>query len=320
MSSFQDSSGGLSRVPGDARFDAGFDIGTAVRWAAAAAIALGGLIHLQLYFDGYRDFPNQNLGRSFILNGVASVVVACLLVARKDLLVRLAGAAILVGTLIAFVVSRTGDGIFGFAEQGLNPSPQAALTLVAEIVGLALLAATFVPRIGPGDNLRPDAAAAIAAVVLIATGVGSVLWARTPAPPEQAATSTTVAAATTSGVSTSVVPATTVAGGAPTTPTSVAPPTTPAVAAAATAAADVTAINVVDFSFDPATLEIPVGTTVRWTNNDTAVHTITAEDGSFISEDLQQGDSFEFTFTTAGTFPYVCGIHPSMTASITVTG
>ncbi|MDQ3390877.1 MAG: hypothetical protein M3508_05995, partial [Actinomycetota bacterium] len=155
-------------------------VGTAVRCGAAVAILVSGLVHLQLYFDGYRDFPNDNLGRSFLANAVASVIITCLLVIRRDVLVRLAGAGLLVATLIAFWVSRTDTGIFGFAERGLEPSPQAAVALVAEIAGLALLAATFVPAIGDGDHLRAGVVAPVVAAALIVSVGGAALWARSP--------------------------------------------------------------------------------------------------------------------------------------------
>jgi len=77
-------------------------------------------------------------------------------------------------------------------------------------------------------------------------------------------------------------------------------------------------ISIVDFNFDPAEMEVPVGTTVRWTNNDSFDHNVNADDGTFESETLGGGDTFEFTFETAGTFSYICGIHPSMQGMITV--
>lgn len=94
----------------------------------------------------------------------------------------------------------------------------------------------------------------------------------------------------------------------------------------ATAAAESTApagngntITISEFAFSGAT-EVPVGTTVIVTNDDSANHTWTASDGSFDSGSLAPGDSFEFTFTEAGTFEYVCNFHPAMTGTITVTG
>jgi len=77
-------------------------------------------------------------------------------------------------------------------------------------------------------------------------------------------------------------------------------------------------VSIANFAFDPATLTITTGTTVTWTNNDTASHNVTGDDGSWGSNSLAKGDSFSFTFTQAGTFSYHCGVHPSMTATITV--
>lgn len=78
-------------------------------------------------------------------------------------------------------------------------------------------------------------------------------------------------------------------------------------------------VSIANFAFDPPTIEIPVGTTVTWTNNDTAGHTTTSTDGAWDSKILNTGDSFSYTFDEAGTFPYVCSLHPRMTAQIVVT-
>lgn len=72
------------------------------------------------------------------------------------------------------------------------------------------------------------------------------------------------------------------------------------------------------FAFNPGSLEVAAGTTVTWTNNDSAAHTVTADDGSFQSGRLEQGDSFSYTFETAGTFSYHCEYHSGMTATVTV--
>ena len=52
----------------------------------------------------------------------------------------------------------------------------------------------------------------------------------------------------------------------------------------------------------------------------TTAHRVKANDDSFDSEDMGQGDTFEHTFDAAGTFDYICAIHPSMKGTITVTG
>jgi plastocyanin len=77
-------------------------------------------------------------------------------------------------------------------------------------------------------------------------------------------------------------------------------------------------VEIVDFAFGPAELTVPVGTTVTWTNQDSAPHTATGDDGSFDSGRLDQGQSFSFTFEAAGSFPYHCDFHPNMVATITV--
>jgi plastocyanin len=78
-------------------------------------------------------------------------------------------------------------------------------------------------------------------------------------------------------------------------------------------------VSIVNFAFDPASLQVPAGTTVTWTNNGGAPHTVTADDGSFDSGTLQPGASFSQTFNTAGTIAYHCSIHPQMVASIVIT-
>jgi plastocyanin len=163
-------------------------LGTVARLVAAAAVLVSGLVHLQLYFDGYRDFSDANFGRSFMLNAVASVVLAVALVFRREVIVRLAAAGLLVGTLIAFALSRSDVEVFGFTETGLNPSPQATVALVAEIVGLVALGLTFVPRIGAGRELRLVAAIPIGVATVALAVVGGALWAESdPTAPTQAA-------------------------------------------------------------------------------------------------------------------------------------
>jgi plastocyanin len=85
-------------------------------------------------------------------------------------------------------------------------------------------------------------------------------------------------------------------------------------------AQDSAAVSIVDFAFQPASLEVAAGTTVTWTNNGQARHTATADDGTFDSGRLRPGESFSFTFNTPGTFAYHCDVHPDMTGTIVVTG
>jgi LPXTG-motif cell wall-anchored protein len=79
-----------------------------------------------------------------------------------------------------------------------------------------------------------------------------------------------------------------------------------------------TPVTIQNFAFGPKTIAIHVGDTVTWTNSDTAPHTATALDKSFDSGRLEQGQTFAFTFTKAGTFDYICSFHESMTAKVEV--
>ncbi|MEX0868757.1 MAG: plastocyanin/azurin family copper-binding protein [Nitriliruptoraceae bacterium] len=68
-------------------------------------------------------------------------------------------------------------------------------------------------------------------------------------------------------------------------------------------------------------LEVPVGTTVTWTNEDPGImHTVTAADGSFDSGLLAEGATFSYTFTETGEYEYLCTPHPWMRAKVVVTG
>jgi len=80
--------------------------------------------------------------------------------------------------------------------------------------------------------------------------------------------------------------------------------------------ANANSISIENYAFNPATLTVKVGTTVTWTNNDSAVHQI--QSGDFNSKMLSKGQTFSFTFNQAGNFDYACSIHPTMTGSIIV--
>jgi plastocyanin len=97
-----------------------------------------------------------------------------------------------------------------------------------------------------------------------------------------------------------------------------APPSTPA-DAPAPAPQDRNAVDITNFAFAPVTLTIPVGATGTWTNRDEEPHTVVATDGSFHSPGMGTGGTYSFTFTTAGTFDYVCSIHPFMHGTVVVT-
>jgi plastocyanin len=73
-----------------------------------------------------------------------------------------------------------------------------------------------------------------------------------------------------------------------------------------------------DFQFAPASVTIHVGDTITWTNNGPSSHTATASNGSFNTGVLKKGASASRTFTQAGTFAYICQIHPFMHGTVIV--
>ena len=81
-------------------------------------------------------------------------------------------------------------------------------------------------------------------------------------------------------------------------------------------------VTIVDFAFDPSTIEVDAGSTVTWTNEDGVTHTVTAgAPGSTeetFDESLDGGATAEVTFDEAGTFPYFCAIHTDMTGEVVV--
>jgi len=79
------------------------------------------------------------------------------------------------------------------------------------------------------------------------------------------------------------------------------------------------AVSIDNFAFVPATLTVPAGSTVTWTNHDEEPHTVAASDGSFHSPGMGSQGTYSHTFPTAGKFDYVCSIHPFMHATVVVT-
>jgi plastocyanin len=96
------------------------------------------------------------------------------------------------------------------------------------------------------------------------------------------------------------------------------PASSPTPAPSSVTAPTIEPVDIVDLAFEPAALELPAGTAVLWTNTGAAPHTVSAEDGSFDSGTLQPGSTFERTFTTPGTYAYLCQIHPEMTGTIEI--
>ena len=72
------------------------------------------------------------------------------------------------------------------------------------------------------------------------------------------------------------------------------------------------------FAYKPATINVKPGAAVRWRNDDTAPHTVSAVNGSFTSKNLGKGGVYIRKFSRAGTFAYLCAIHPAMRARVVV--
>ena len=90
------------------------------------------------------------------------------------------------------------------------------------------------------------------------------------------------------------------------------------VAAQDAAKKDANEITIDNFTFTPKELTVAVGTTVKWVNHDDIPHTIIEKKTTFRSKALDTDDSYSFTFTSAGTFDYFCGLHPHMVGQVIV--
>jgi len=72
-------------------------------------------------------------------------------------------------------------------------------------------------------------------------------------------------------------------------------------------------------SFSPNPVEVKVGETVTWINDDSGRHTVTSKDGTFDSGVMGKGQSYSFTFDKAGQYAYFCSPHPGMVGTVVVT-
>lgn len=80
-------------------------------------------------------------------------------------------------------------------------------------------------------------------------------------------------------------------------------------------------VTIVDFAFHPETMNVAVGDTITWTNDDAVTHTVTSLDGGPLdSGDVDSDGEYEATFSEIGTYEYVCTIHPFMEGTVEVTG
>ncbi len=123
----------------------------AARLGAAGCLAASGVIHAELYLHGYRAIPG--VGPAFLLQASSAVAVALLLLLTASAVPRLLAAGLVFGALAGFAASRT-VGIFGFVERGLEPAPQALISLLVEVITLALLVVPFTIRAGGRSSLE----------------------------------------------------------------------------------------------------------------------------------------------------------------------
>jgi hypothetical protein len=118
----------------------------AARWAVnllavagAGLLAWSGVIHLQLWSEGYRTI--SVIGPLFLVQGIAGIALAAVLVAFRRLVLLAAGAALAAGTAAGLLLSAS-VGLFGYTESLAVPSAQTSL--VVEFTGTAVLAAAAV--------------------------------------------------------------------------------------------------------------------------------------------------------------------------------
>ena len=89
-------------------------------------------------------------------------------------------------------------------------------------------------------------------------------------------------------------------------------------AAALAAAKPATIVHIRDDAFVPASITVRAGDAVTFVNDDDDAHTATADDGSWDSEGLNQGQQWNHAFAKAGTVRYHCTVHPMMHGIVVV--
>jgi plastocyanin len=77
-------------------------------------------------------------------------------------------------------------------------------------------------------------------------------------------------------------------------------------------------VEIRGFAFNPASIVVHPGTTVVWKNLDDEPHSVVGDTGRFRSGALDTGESFSYTFDAAGTYQFVCSLHPHMTGVVRV--
>lgn len=106
------------------------------RLLGSALLLLGGALHASLAFDGY---GTPEIVEMFFLNGIASAAIAAAIAQGRSWLAPIAGIGVSSISLLAFMLSRVGDGVLGFRGTGFDPAPEAFLTVVFEAATVVLL-------------------------------------------------------------------------------------------------------------------------------------------------------------------------------------
>jgi hypothetical protein len=125
--------------------------GVTTRIGIAVTLAASGISHAYLYIHGYRHIPT--IGTAFLVQASASFALAALILVGGPAWLRWAAAMLAGGSLVAFGLSRTA-GLFGFSEQGWEPSPHAALSAVAEVLTVVLWLVYLTGRRFGGPDTR----------------------------------------------------------------------------------------------------------------------------------------------------------------------
>lgn len=194
------------------------------------------------------------------------------------------------------------------------------------IVALGLFAAACGGDDGESGTPQPSPTAAVAATSTAteaATATATATATASPAATAQATASPSpspTAAATSSAPTATQAPTATPSPSPTPAPTASPSPSPTATAAATQAAAadpEQRATNIAGTAFE-ARIEVAVGSTITWTNQDGVVHTVTATDRSIDSGTFPQGQTYSLTFNSSGTFSYFCTVHPFMRGTVVV--
>jgi plastocyanin len=78
-------------------------------------------------------------------------------------------------------------------------------------------------------------------------------------------------------------------------------------------------ISISNFMFSPMKLTVTPGATIKVTNKDTVIHTLTAMGGAFNTGNIAHNQTKSFKAPMKpGTYDYICNIHQYMTGEIVV--